>query len=194
MDSILMDLGVIDYDTRIELMNRAKDNYGVFDIVGRTLIKDAFGEVMTHDVMVYDQMDFTLRLITTQEYCNAKFYKHVVILDADKDNNCVKYHILTNVEMVDKYLVASKQYFKDVISSVDVFGNNTINYGELFTFEASKTVGSAYEAMKYIQSGIADTVLSYSNEDNDIRDELDSLLNSKLSQTNSIGEFDMPGM
>lgn len=159
-NSLFANLGIIDRDTRLSLMEEAKKNYEVFDIVGQTLIKDAFGYVGVGKFMIYDQVNCILRPVGAAEYYNAKFYKHVVIVNRDKETKHLKFHVLTNVELIDEMFDMSNSTWKMNVSSRNAAGGENIECGDMFTFEASKTFNSTYEAIRYIQSGIVDTVLT----------------------------------
>lgn len=187
-NTLFENLGIFDRDARLSLMKEAKENYGVFDVVGKASISDAFGNVRKCQFMIYDQSYCALRQISAHDLTAIRFYKNVVIVNTVDDK--LKFNVLTNVDAIDEVV------YDTIIMTEWTSGANSItsNLGDTFTFEAYKTFDSACEAMKYIQSGVVDTVLSYSNEDNDIRDELNSLLNSKLESTDDVGEFDMPGM
>lgn len=166
-NNVLMNLGIIGYDTRIELMQHAKEEYDVFDIVGRTLIRDAFGHVGVSKFMIYDQEKCTLRPVSALEYYDTKFYKHAVIVNRDKESKHLKFHVLTNVELIDAMFDMTPSTWKMNISSRTAGGGENIECGDMFEFEASKTFDSAYEAMRYIQSGIVDSILTYSDDSSD---------------------------
>lgn len=183
--SLFENLGIFDRDTRLALMREAKENYDVFDVVGKASISDAFGNVRKCQFMIYDQSNCALRQIDTHDLDVIRFYKNVVIVNTV--DNKLKFNVLTNIDVIDEVIY-------DTLIITGSVNSIASNLGNVFTFEAYKTFDSACEAMKYIQSGIVDSVLSYSNEDYDIRDELNSLLNSKLAPTDNVGEFDMPGM